>query len=495
MSPAGTPDDAPFGVVDIGSNSVRLVVFRRISRNPRPLFNEKVLCGIGRGMVSTGALHRAGTVRALQALGRFRTLIDGMGVWELQVVATAAVRDASNGDEFVADATNEIGVPVRILTGKEEARLAAYGVLSGIPDADGLVGDLGGGSLELMEISNGQLSNGATFPLGPLRLMDAAESKVKIAKDFASETLKKAKWLKDLKGRRLYLVGGIWRNFSSILLNQQDHPLPMLQNFVARSDDARELAQALAGLSAEALEDVPKLSSRRREAMPYGAVVLDRLIKLTGVSHVVTSSFGVREGVLFEQLDDDFRSHDPLIEGASDFNVQFSRSPGHANELHLWITPLFETWPEPLKRFVHAACFLSDIGWRDHEDFRAATVFDRVLTAPIAGISHEARAFLALAVFVRYGGRIHNGAAKPARALLSADLIEKATALGLAMRVAYRVSGAVAGLLPLTSIRIEEDRLVLTINRQEGPLSGEIVLKRLTALGQALELTERIEFV
>ena len=495
MIAGGVPGDAPFAVIDIGSNSVRLEVFRRISRNPRPLFVEKVLCGIGRDMVSTGQLHRAGTARALQGLARFRTLIDGMGVANIKVVATAAVRDATNGEEFIADAAGEIGVDVRVLTGKEEAHLAAFGVIAGIPDADGLVGDLGGGSLELAEIKNGKIGKGATFPLGPLRLMDVSRGKIKRAAEFVDEEFKAKKWLKDLKGRRLYLVGGIWRNFSAVLMHHQERSIQVLQNFVVTASDARNMAATLTDLGVEALEEVPKLSGRRREAMPYGALVLDRLIKATGVTQVVTSSYGVREGVLYESLDEQARSFDPLLEGASDFSVQFARSPGHSMEMARWLGGLFADWPEDLQRFVSAACYLSDIGWRDHTDFRARQCFDRVLTVPVAGISHEARAFIAAAVYVRYTGRLSGPAARIANELLDKDQTARALQLGLGMRLAYRISGAVAGLLSLTTLHQEKDNLVLTIRRDQGPLSGEIVLKRLTALGQALELTEQIEFV
>ncbi len=495
--PAASPQSqtsSPFGVVDIGSNSIRLVIFERLSRNPWPLFNEKVVCGIARGMVSSGELHKEGTVRALEALGRFRTLADGMNVPGLQVVATAAVRDAANGAAFAKKAEKAVGAKIRVLTGAEEARLAAHGVLFGIPDADGLVGDLGGGSLELMEVRDGKLGEGATLPLGPLRLMDAAKGKIKSAQEIIEDELHKAEWLGGLKGRTLYLVGGTWRNFTSIAMEQENHPLRILQNYAAPAGKAKSLAALLKPMSARSLRQVGELSTRRLEAMPFGAAVLERLIKVSKVATVVTSVYGVREGVLFEAIDEAERGTDPLLAAAADLNVQLARSPGHAPELNRWLAPLFDRWPDDLKRFQQVVSFLSDIGWRYHPDYRAERAFERVLTMPVAGLTHQARAFLALAMAARYGAGISQAPFKPARRLLELDIAQKAEAAGLALRLAYQISGAVAGLLPHSALKIGNKSLVLTFDRSQGPLAGEIVQKRLQNLASVLGLEARIEF-
>lgn len=485
----------PIGVVDIGSNSIRLVIFEKLSRNPWPLFNEKVVCGIGRGMVTSGKLHKQGTERALEALARFRTLAEGMNVSDLHVVATAAVRDAKNGDEFAQQAEKAVGTSLRVLTGEEEARLAGHGVLFGIPDADGIVGDLGGGSLELMKIKNGKLGKGATFPLGPLRLMDAAGGKVKDAEDLVARELAKAEWLKSAKGKSLYLVGGIWRNFSSILMVQENHPIRILQNYSVPAGRALSVAVLLKQMSADSLKQTKGLSSRRVEAMPYGAAVLEALIKATGAGTIVTSAYGVREGVLFEALDEDARGADPLVAAAADLNVQLARSPGHAPELLNWIAPIFEGWPSDLGRFEEVVCYLSDIGWRYHPDYRAERAYERVLTMPVAGLTHQARGFLALAIAARYGADVWASQFKSARRLLESDFVDKAEAVGLALRLAYQISGAVAGHIPHCNLKIKKKVLVLSFDRSQSRLSGEIVEKRFHALADALGLEPRIEFV
>jgi exopolyphosphatase/guanosine-5'-triphosphate,3'-diphosphate pyrophosphatase len=484
----------PFGVVDIGSNSVRLVIFDRLGRNPWPLFNEKVVCGIGRGMVSSGALSEEGTARALEALARFRTLAEGMNVATLKVVATAAVRDAVNGDDFALEAEAAIGTPLWVLTGEEEARLAANGVLFGMPDANGIVGDLGGGSLEVKQVSLGALGEGATFPLGPLRLMDAAGGKMKAAQEVVTKQLAKAEWLSDAKGKTLYLVGGSWRNFSSILMEQDDHPLRILQHYTYSADKARALAALLKQASPAALKQTKGLSSRRVETIPYGALVLERLIKACGVKRIVTSAYGVREGILYEALEAEEQTADPLFAAAADLNVQLSRSPGHAPELQRWLAPLWEGQKQPLVRYQQVICYLSDIGWRYHPDYRAERAFERVLTMPVAGLTHEARAFLALSMAARYGADVSDTSFKLARRMLKEEDVESARALGLALRLAYQISGAVAGLLPHCTLARKKKVLVLTFDSSQGPLAGEIVEKRFQSLANALGLEPQINF-
>lgn len=484
----------PFGVVDIGSNSIRLVVFERVSRNPWTRFNEKVICGIGRGLVTTGHLHEEGTERALAALSRFRTLADGMGVDTLRVVATAAVRDASDGEAFAEEAQRRIGAEIRVLTGEDEARLAAKGVIMGIPDADGLVGDLGGGSLDITEITGGALGEAETYPFGPLRLMDASDNKIKTAREIVAEGLAQTEWLKGIKGRKLYLVGGIWRNFSAIVMSQTHHSINVLQNFEVPAKEARTMAGALAGLSRKSLEQIPELPTRRVEAMPFGAVVLQQLIKETGASEIVTSAYGVREGVLYEALTEDQRAADPMLEAASDLNVRNSRSPGHAVELIKWVEGLTADWPRPDQRYVEAACYLSDTGWREHPDYRARQSFDRILTLPVAGLSHKGRAFLALTIYERYGGNSEGGEIKWAARFIDDGELMRARVLGRALRLAYNLSGAVAGLLPLTTLSLTDKQVVLTVNKARGPLSGESVRKRLATLANAMNLEDHVIF-
>jgi len=278
------------------------------------------------------------------------------------------------------------------------------------------------------------------------------------------------------------------------MMEQDDHPLRILQNYSVSAAHARSLAMVLKQMSPQSLRQTKGLSSRRIDAMPYGAAVLERLVKVTDVGSVVTSVYGVREGVLLEALAEHERASDPLLIAAADLNVQFARSPGLAPELYRWVAPVFEGWPSDLKRFEEVVCYLSDIGWRDHPDYRAERAFERVLTLPVAGLTHQARAFLAIAVATRYGAGMLENALKPARRLLDPDFADKARTVGLALRLAYRISGSVAGLLPHSSLKIKKKTLALVFDKSQSRLAGEIVEKRFQTLADALGLEPRLEF-
>src|SRR6185503_4305113 len=196
----------PIAVVDIGSNSVRLVIYEGPWRYAAALHNEKAICAIGRHMVSTGRLDEEGMEYALETLARFRVLCAGYEVKDFGSVATSAARDASNGREFIRQAEKTLGQPIQILSGEDEARIAAEGTLASIPDADGLVADLGGGSLDMVKVKDRETGAAATLPYGPLRLMDASDGDLKEARNIVAKGLDKLDFAGSLKGRALYAV-------------------------------------------------------------------------------------------------------------------------------------------------------------------------------------------------------------------------------------------------------------------------------------------------
>ncbi len=234
------PKYRPVAVVDIGSNSVRLVVYDGLRRSPTPVFNEKILCGLGKGVAITGKLAEGGIVRALAALRRFRALAKQIGVKQVFAVATAAAREAQNGQAFIESAEEAIGVGINVLTGKEEARYAALGVIAGIPEADGIVGDLGGGSLELIDVQDGKLRDGITLPFGPLRLIDMSGGSIARAKEIVDEYLDKPRYSKT-EGRTFYAVGGTWRNLARLHMAQNKYPLHVLHHYTMTRQQAAAL--------------------------------------------------------------------------------------------------------------------------------------------------------------------------------------------------------------------------------------------------------------
>lgn len=485
-------DGGPVGVIDIGSNSIRLVIYESAKRSPITIFNEKVLCAIGRRIGSTGALDQDGVERAREALTRFRVIATKRDVSRLIVVATAAVRDAHNGGAFVEEASALCGVPVRVLSGKEEAVLAAKGVLSGIPSADGLVGDLGGGSLELVELSKGQSGQASSVPLGPLRLMELGEAKLSLLRDRVDTELSTMPWLKNSAGKPFYAVGGVWRNLARIHMGQSNCPLHILQNYEIEADQALRLSKVVSGLSRKSLQSVPGISRRRLDTVPYGGLVLERLISFVGVKRVVISASGLREGLVFELLSSEERNRDPLIEASRALAVALSRNPSFGDELVPWIESTFAEEPESQKRLYRVAAHLSDTEWRTHPDYRAEHAMLDVKRAQFGGITHAERAFLALCVFYRYGGGDEDRSdAAPLHPIAGDEAAAKAYAVGCALRLAHTLSASASGILSHCPLKRNGRSLTLTLPRDLIGLAGESVRKRLAELADALN-TEAI---
>ena len=473
----------PVAIVDIGSNSVRLVVYESQCRVAATLQNEKSICGIGRDMVSTGRLHPEGCIAALEALSRFRMIADGLNVEHRDAVATAAARDASNGAEFIRRAEAAWGRPIRILAGEDEARIAAEGVVAGIPDADGLAADLGGGSLDMVSVKDGQTGAAFTLPIGPLRLMDQSKGDPDRARDIVDKGLKN---IAGLSAPALYAVGGVWRSFARVDMEDHNYPLHVLQHYIIPRGRALRLCRLLAGLSKDSVRKIKVVSKRRAESLPYGAVVLERLLEAGNIKDVVISAYGLREGLLYARLPSEERAKDPLVEFARAANARESRVPVHAHEMLGWTAPLFEGENLEEGREREASAFFSDIAWRRHPDDRAAGAFHQVLTAPFAGASHRARAVIAASVFHRYSGDEDFPQHLALQGLLDRDDEKRALVLGLAWRFAFSLSASAAGELSNYRLRMTPSKVILEVPTRREAIAGEPVQRRLGELAAAL---------
>jgi exopolyphosphatase/guanosine-5'-triphosphate,3'-diphosphate pyrophosphatase len=482
-SPRSAKARGPVAIVDIGSNSVRLVIYESASRIAATLQNEKSICAIGRDMVTSGRLHAEGCAAALEALARFRVMADGMKVEVREAVATAAARDAVNGAEFIARAEKAWGGPIRILTGEDEAHIAAEGVLAGIPDADGLAADLGGGSLDMVTVRGGATGAAVTLPFGPLRLMDQSKGDPDKARDIVDKGLKH---VPGLSAPALYAVGGIWRSFARVDMEEQNYPLHVLQHYTIPRGRALRLCRLLAGLSKDSVRKIKVVSKRRAESLPYGAVVLERLLEAGDIKDVVISAYGLREGLLFRGLTPDERLKDPLVEFARATNIRTARVPAHADEMIRWTAPLFEGEGGELARIREASAYFSDVGWRRHPDDRSLGAFSQVLTAPFAGASHRARALIATSVFHRYSGDEDFPQGLAQAGLLDKDDEKRALLLGLAWRFAFSLSASASGELAQYRLRLTPSKIILEVPPRRAAIAGEPVQKRLGALADAL---------
>jgi exopolyphosphatase/guanosine-5'-triphosphate,3'-diphosphate pyrophosphatase len=479
----------PIAIVDIGSNSVRLVAYERLSRAPRQIFNEKSLCALGNGVATTGKLPKGGMEKALAALRRFRVMNDLLGVKELHVLATAAARDASNGAEFLEAAAQAIGAPVSLLSGAREAELSALGVVSGINKPDGVVGDLGGGSLELIDVKGAQLGKGATLPLGGLTLIDASNNSSRAAVKIAREALAHSGIIERLAGRTFYAVGGTWRALAKLHMSQRNYPLTVMHGYVIPARDAADFAGVVERVNTDALMSIGSVSSGRRPLLPYGAVVLEEIIRRAQPKEVMISTAGVREGLLYEMLDLAQRRQDPLIVAAAEANLLFSRAPRHADDLRVWTNHFMKSshldeTPEE-KRLRHAACLLADVNWRAHPDYRAEEGLNLVENTALTGIDHPGRSFLALTLSYRYLG-LDEDVSPQLRALTPPRMLDRARILAASTRLAYLISGAMADVLPRTPVACAANKVILTLPTDFADLASDRLYSRLKQLARLI---------
>jgi exopolyphosphatase/guanosine-5'-triphosphate,3'-diphosphate pyrophosphatase len=489
--PANSPRCA---VVDLGSNSVRLVVFEGRCRNPVAIFNEKAVLRLGRGLQATGRLNEDGMAQAFTVMHRYHAVARAMGASPFEVLATAAVRDARNGPDFVAGLQSRMPeVPIRVLSGLQEAEYSALGVVCGIPTADGILADIGGGSLELVRLDRGVPGPSHTLSLGAIRLAERADGDPVRARAIADADLATVPWLAEGANRDLYLVGGAWRALARIHMAQTGYPLQMVHHYTIGREEARDLTGVIAGAGRRALERLPGLSRRRIDDLPFAAVALRRVLRATGVRRVVFSASGLREGWFMQRMPEAIRAEDPLLAAGRDYAGRLGRDANLPPALLGWTDPLFPHEVGEARRLREAACWMSDIGSHDHPEFRAEQAFLRVLRQPGIGLDHHARAFLAMAIAMRYEVDGEAAFLRPARLLLDVSSMHRAEVLGVALRLAYTLSAGTPDLLAGTALHLSGSRLILRLQEDSGVFAGESVMRRLDRLAQAVGLEAATE--
>jgi exopolyphosphatase/guanosine-5'-triphosphate,3'-diphosphate pyrophosphatase len=485
------PEGRQAAVIDLGSNSVRLVIYRVEGRAIWTIFNEKALAGLGRDLPFTGRLSAEGVEVALAVLHRFRALLNGWDPKDITAVATAAVRESADGPAFLRRVHAETGLEARVLSGAEEARYAALGVLAGDPTADGVVGDLGGSSLELVRLEGGAPQDGATLALGPFAL--GAPRALDIDRTRRAVEAELAPLAGRFRGRSLHAVGGAWRNLALLHMEMTNYPLRVAHQYEMSRGDAVEVTRFVERLSKSSLERIQGLSKKRFDTLPYSALVLEQVIERLGVERVVISAYGVREGLLFDAMDPPVRERDPLIEGFEALTAVRGLSQDLGAALETWLAPAFSQLP-PLfgardRLLTAAACRLADIGARLHPDHRADLAFQEVLRAPVAGMSHAERAFLACAAFSRHSATASPPETATVNRLLTPERRQRARALGAAVRLGCDLSGRNAQLLAHAILATDGERLQLDASPGwEDMLLGEQTAKRAQTLAAALRL-------
>lgn len=468
------------GIVDIGSNSVRLVVYGNRADSFRPLFNDKTACQLGADLNRTGKLDPAGRRLAEQAFLRFVNIAALLRVERFEAYATAAIRDASDGPDFARYLEEVSGRNIEILSGADEALAGARGVIGAIPDAAGIVADLGGGSLELASVSDRRAGDRDSFPLGVLRLTDNGSRK-DIARHIAA-SLDGAAWLQASDPpRSLYCIGGSWRAWARLHLAHTRHPLDIIHQYAVPAGDARAFCAMLTRMSSSSLDELTPVSARRRPHLPAAAEIMRQLIDRTGPARVVFSSAGLREGLMLHRQRKKQRKRDPLLAVCSRIGRAGARQRMTPGSLMAWVSALGLDLPPEQERIAKAACRLVDIAGMEHPSYRAEHAFMRAFRLPAAAIEHPERAFLGLVLAARYDGRIDRDWTAPARALTTEDTRNRALFVGLALRLAMTLAPGIEE----ATLRREGTTLALHVHRDF--MSPEVE-RRLGALAAALDL-------
>ncbi|WP_310619969.1 Ppx/GppA family phosphatase [Flexibacterium corallicola] len=483
----------PVAIIDIGSNSVRLVVYERLSRSPSPLFNEKVLAGLGRGVGLNGEMDPLRVEVALKAISRFKAISKQVGVTMLRIVATAAVREANNGPAFISEVERICDTQVQILSGKGEAHYSAMGVVSGFQNPNGLIGDLGGGSLELVEISKEDVGHGITFPLGGLRLQDNSHRDIVQAQEIAKTVLQNAEWLSEAgAGKNFYAIGGTWRSLGRLHLFQEGYPLHVMQEYTIPAEVAVEFCDRVIRKQTNKLREIKVISKARRTLLPYGAAVLKEVVLQSKVDQVVFSALGIREGLLYDLLDQEERKKDALYEAAYEISALRSRSPKFGLELEAWTegallaAGIIESDRE--RRLRLAACHLADIGWRAHPDYRGEQSLNIISNGSFIQVDHPGRAYLAMSAFYRHEGLVDDAVSPQILSLCSERLQMLARIMGALLRIASLVSASTAGVLGRTSISFVDGKLALCLPEGLKDLDGERLNKRVKQLARIFDM-------
>ncbi len=482
----------PVAVIDIGSNSVRLVIYDGQKRAPSALFNEKMLCGLARGMNNSGRLNPEGVKVAEATVARFIKLTRIMGIKQVNIVATSAVRDASDGETFVKKLENTHKVKISVLSGEIEAKYAALGVISSIEATHGVVGDLGGGSLELIEVNGHRIGKGYSFPIGPLRIDTSGQTARKdylaaIDSCFAQFPFKK------LHGASFYAVGGAFRNIAKIHSSRKGYPLKVVHNLRIDAKDLLPTLEVISRMSASALHKMPGIPKKRMDFLPFAALIAMRIIETGRPKDFVFSATGIREGLLFAKLPDDVKQQDPLISGSTELMRRVLRTPQYGYELASWVKPVLSGENKIDPRLVLAACILSEISCYENTEYKAELAYRMMLDSSLVGLDHKERLFIAKTLYCRYRTYPDEEILSAMGPLLDEDNARKAHILGSAMRLARSISASCPGILEKIPLKLTKKSVILTFSKENSLLVAEIVEKRLKALADAMGVVAKLK--
>ena len=475
--------DARIGIIDIGSNSIRLVVYDQNKRSPIPIYNEKVLCALGKGLATSGVLNPEGVIMGKDALRRFVAMGRNMGISELYVIATAAIRDARDGRSFTSWLEKSYGVKADIISGEEEAKLGAFAVCSSIYRPRGITADLGGGSLELVRVNDGKISGHTSLLLGSLRMLDESKGDRDKLHKIIDKRFSEINWLDDEKTPAIYAIGGSFRALAKMHMVAGNYQLQILHEYTVEAKEFLNFLRDIATMSIEKLEKFPGGAIKRAAALPGAAMVLEKLLTTSMAEKIIFSASGIREGYIYKKLPLKEREDDGLLFSCREFASRNGRSNQYGEELFEWMLPLLGKESERMSRLRLAFCLLSDIALHIHPEYRAQWAFQRVIYSAFTSITHSERATLALALYHRYQFKLKDD--YPQLKLISFAEKTWAKLTGSSANLAYHLSGSIPGNLGKTNIVVKGENVSLQFKGEMAEIMGDAIQKRIDGVDEA----------
>lgn len=438
------PDNAPspgetIAIIDIGSNSARVVVFERdASGYLRALAGSRASLRLVEDVDKRGELTESTMARTTEALRDFKAIATGAGATRIVTVATAAMRDAINGALFGQRLERELGLQIEIISGGEEARYGFDGATRGLAVSSGLLFDVGGGSMQLTTFERRRRGNDLSLPLGALRLnarfLDSdppTRPQLRRLRDYVRKSLAKTRIKRLVQDGRLIGTGGTLRNLAKIDRETQNYPIASLHGYELPCDRLTATVELLASMKEKHRDRLPGLSAERADSIVGGGVAIQTLAEFMRASHVVVSGQGIREGLALRLLGIPVGSPQSIKEASlSSLAARFggwsleaaTRRENLAATLYRALEP---GGPVTLAGAVRLAAYILDIGRTIDVVNRHAHVADIVLTAELNGFTHAELALLA-AVARRAGDRHADIRALAAIGGVGAKFVERA---------------------------------------------------------------------
>ena len=479
------------GIIDIGSNSIRLVVFDGPKRSPLYLYNEKVFFRLGMQSFGKKAFDTATTKAVSRIINRYVAICRNMEINKIIMFGTSALREASNSDVLVEVIRKNTNIRVDVISGEKEAFYAAQGILLGFPNAEGIICDLGGNSVEFANICKRVIAECNSTLLGPLAITKL-ENKIEDIDRYIRKQLLGAVNANTAKDKPFFLIGGSWRAIAKIHMQRTKYPLKIIQGYKVKSKKIKKTLEFIQDSSFITKYDEINISADRLELLPLSARLLEIIIDELQIKTLTFSSFGVREGFLYHNLSDAEKKKDPLIEAAKFFEKKETRFPNMSKHTFKWISPLYENLPRKTKRVILAATKLHDIAWIAHPDYKMEMCLELVTRSNISGLSHKERVFLAMILLFRHKAKPEKVFNSKLFKIVSKKKRKIALVIGKGLKLASTFFGE-KSLFDKIDFRLKAHEVELCFQSKIDFVNGEVVERRIQELNKALKLCVTVD--